>query len=134
MTGEKDLSRLLATMSAELRDGVFVFATTTDPRIVETAAALMVFQELEGTTLILEKGEAERLGLDFEFPCRMITLNVHSSLDAVGFMAQIAAHLTKIGMGSNPVAGYYHDHVFVPKDRATEALEALNRLSEQHRM
>jgi hypothetical protein len=42
----------------------------------------------------------------------MITLNVYSSLEAVGFIAAVGAKLNKIGV--NPVSGFFHDHCFVP--------------------
>lgn len=61
----------------------------------------------------------------------MITLNVHSSLEAVGFMAVIATKLAEKGMGVNPVSGYYHDHLFVPVGREEEALRTLQKLSEE---
>eukprot|EP00543_Licmophora_paradoxa_P009015 CAMPEP_0202444618 /NCGR_PEP_ID=MMETSP1360-20130828/3618_1 /ASSEMBLY_ACC=CAM_ASM_000848 /TAXON_ID=515479 /ORGANISM="Licmophora paradoxa, Strain CCMP2313" /LENGTH=205 /DNA_ID=CAMNT_0049060645 /DNA_START=455 /DNA_END=1072 /DNA_ORIENTATION=- len=68
-----------------------------------------------------------------EFPCRMITLNIHSSLDAVGFLAAITSHLAKkkTGMGVNPVSGFYHDHLFVPEHRVDDAMVALKELIEE---
>ena len=47
------------------------------------------------------------------FPCRKVTLGVHSSLDAVGFMAAVTTWLAKINIGVNPVSGFYHDHLYV---------------------
>jgi hypothetical protein len=32
-------------------------------------------------------------------------------------------------MGVNPVAGYFHDHLFVPQDRADDAMAVLAELS-----
>lgn len=58
----------------------------------------------------------------------MITLNVHSSLEAVGFMAKISAKLTERGIGVNPVSGFWHDHCFVPVGREGEAMKALEEL------
>jgi hypothetical protein len=84
-----------------------------------------VFREAEGCTLILRRGEAERLGLAFIYPCRMITLTVHSSLDAVGLLARVSALLAERGISVNAVSAYYHDHLFVPVERAEEALRAL---------
>lgn len=81
MSGEMDLGQLIRSMNAELRDGVFVFATTKDQAKVQAVSALMVFQEAEGTTLVLERAEAEKHDIEYEFPCRMITLNVHSALE-----------------------------------------------------
>jgi len=89
----------------------------------------MMFEEAEGTTLILLQTQAEAAGLEYEFPCRMITLNIHSSLEAVGFMARIATELAKEDMGVNPVSGFYHDHLFVPEDRAQDAMDVLARMA-----
>ena len=71
----------------------------------------------------------EEAGITYEFPCRMITLEVHSSLEAVGFIARIATALANEGMGVNPVAGFYHDHLFVPVGREQDALDVLSRLA-----
>jgi hypothetical protein len=89
----------------------------------------MIFQEAEGTTLILLRQEAEKLGIAFEFPCKMITLEIHSSLEAVGFLARITAALAAKGMGVNPVSGFFHDHLFVPVDRVDDALAVLAELA-----
>ena len=59
----------------------------------------------------------------------MITLNVHSSLEAVGFMATISAELADQGIGVNPVSGYYHDHCFVPLGKENEAMRVLQDLA-----
>ena len=129
MSGELDLDVLLASLSAELVEGVFVFATLADNAVPADIAPRMMFREAEGTTLILLQSQAEAAGIAYEFPSRMITLNVHSSLEAVGFIARIATELARAGMGVNPVAGYYHDHLFVPDGREQEALEILARLA-----
>jgi hypothetical protein len=129
MSGEQNLQTLLGTLSAKLVDGVHVFVTLPDNRVPSNLQPRMVFRETEGTTLILLKSEAEAAGLDHDFACRMITLDVHSSLDAVGFIARIAAELTAHGMAVNPVSAFYHDHLFVPEERAQEALDLLGRLA-----
>ena len=61
----------------------------------------------------------------------MITCDVHSSLEAVGFMAAIAAKLTELKIGANPVSGYFHDHLFVPDGSEREAMAALNELQQR---
>lgn len=58
----------------------------------------------------------------------MITCEVHSSLEAVGFLAVVAGRLAELGMGVNPVSGYFHDHLFVPEGREVEAVGALEGL------
>lgn len=89
----------------------------------------MVFEEPEGTTLILLKSDAESHALPYEFPCRMITLNIHSSLEAVGFIARIASELAKHDMGVNPVSGFFHDHLFVPDGREHDAMTILQQMA-----
>lgn len=129
MSGELDLNELLRTLSAQLVEGVYVFVTLPDGSVPEDIACRMVFREAEGTTLILLKTEAETFGLDYEFPCRMITLDVHSSLEAVGFIARIASELARHDMGVNPVSGFYHDHLFVPDGREQDAMRILERMA-----
>jgi hypothetical protein len=86
-------------------------------------------REAEGTTLVVERGEAERAGLHGEFPSAWITLEVHSALEAVGFTAAFSAALTRAGISANVVAAFHHDHVFVPEHRADDALRVLGELS-----
>jgi hypothetical protein len=127
MSGELDLGALLRGLTGKLIEGVFVFVTT--DRVPDGLRPRMVFEEAEGTMIICLRTEAEAHGLDFEFPSRMITLEVHSSLEAVGFMAVIATALAKEGIGVNPVAGFYHDHIFVPEGREEDAKQVLDRLA-----
>ncbi len=129
MSGETNLKTLLAGLSADLVDGVYVFSTIPENALPMDLSPRMMFQEAEGTTLVLLKSEAEKFGLPFDFPSRMITLNIHSSLEAVGFMARIATELAKHNMGVNPVSAFYHDHLFVPEGREEEALRVLNQLA-----
>ena len=135
MAGDTELKRLLATMTPELLPGVHVFATLMpDAPLPDNVDPVMVFHEREGTTLIVLDGEARAAGLEAVFRCRMVTLNIHSSLEAVGFLAAITGRLAAAGMGVNPVSAFYHDHLFVPADRAEEALELLEDLAEENRV
>lgn len=129
MSGEMDLNELMRTLSAQIVEGVYVFATLPDGSVPENITYRMVFREVEGTTLVLLKTEAETYGLDYEFPCRMITLDVHSSLEAVGFIARIATELARHDMGVNPVSGFFHDHLFVPDGREQDAMQILKRIA-----
>jgi len=120
---ETDLRVLLREMNPALAEGEYVFATAA--RMPEGADPVGTFREPEGLTLILPRAQAERLGLAFTFPCRMITLRVHSDLAAVGLLAAVTARLAAHGIAANAVSGYYHDHLFVPAAEAERALEAL---------
>ena len=134
MPGETNLQRLLGSISPELVPDIFVFTTlptsTSRPPGIDP---VMIFREGEGETLILPEEEALNANLPASFRSRMITLNVHSSLDAVGFLAAITARLAAAGVGVNPVSGYFHDHLFVPADRAEEAMAILKTLVVENR-
>jgi hypothetical protein len=129
MTGETNLDALIKSLDAKLVDGLYVFVNLQQNQIPKNLSPRMIFQEAEGTTLIILKSEAISHALPYEFPCRMITLNIHSSLEAVGFMARIATALAKHDMGVNPVSGFFHDHLFVPEGREQDALNVLRDLS-----
>lgn len=129
MSGEINLKALLKTLKAKLVDGTYVFVTIDPEEEPSGLSARMRFNEAEGLTLIVLKSEAEVHNLAYEFPSRMITLDVHSSLEAVGFMAVIATELAKENMGVNPVSGFYHDHIFVPEGREEDALKVLERIA-----
>ena len=130
MAGERDLAALLRNMKPEMRDGIFVFCTIAgDKKIPATLTPLLTFREPEGTTLVIPQEEADLHGLPHQFASRLITLTVHSSLDAVGFLAAITARLAAAGIGVNAVSAFYHDHLFVPEPRAEEALGLLQNIS-----
>lgn len=129
MRGEDRLITLLRSLRASPADGVFVFASVESCETPPGIVPLMVFREAEGMTLVLSRQDAIDARLPHEFPCRMITLDVQSSLDAVGFIARVATVLSKEGIAVNPVSGFYHDHLFVPEDRMADALGVLERLS-----
>jgi hypothetical protein len=86
---------------------------------------LATFRENEGLTLVLTKKAASNAGLSFESTFKQITLTVHSSLDAVGLTAAVASKLASKGISANIIAAYYHDHIFVPTEKAAHALSAL---------
>ena len=91
----------------------------------------MLFREREGLTAVLPKTDAERIGIDYAFPSRMITLAVHSSLYAVGLLAAVTQGLAQADISVNGGSAFYHDHLFIPEHRAVEALQILSALSEQ---
>ncbi|MBE7248355.1 MAG: ACT domain-containing protein, partial [Actinomycetospora chiangmaiensis] len=122
MSGETDLARLLAGMRPDLRPGTYVFATLEDGAEPAGLVPVMRFREAEGTTLILSEEEAARAGLPGSFRCRWITLAIHSSLEAVGFLAAVTARLAQAGIPVNAVSAFHHDHLFVPAAQAGAAM------------
>lgn len=130
MNGETDLQLLLASMAPQLAPDLYVFATVPHGALVPAGVdVVMSFREAEGTTLILREEDARNAGVEAAFACRMVTLDIHSSLEAVGFLAAITARLAGAGMGVNPVSAFYHDHLFVPAGRADEAMALLKQLA-----
>ncbi|RDA84051.1 hypothetical protein CP532_0761 [Ophiocordyceps camponoti-leonardi (nom. inval.)] len=134
LSAETSLSGLLATLTTTLHPTTFVFTSLSPvsplPPLSETQ---LLFREPDGVTIIVSIDFAIAQKMQYFFPCRMITLNVTTSLDAVGFMAVIASRLAARKMGVNPVSGFYHDHLFVPLGRENEALEVLAAVADEHK-
>jgi hypothetical protein len=128
-----DLDQLLASMHPELNDGVYVFASVPSDTDVSHVAPIATFREREGLTLIVDETVAARAGLPVLFRAAWITLTVHSDLQAVGLTAAVAAALSAAGISCNVVAAAFHDHIFVPVERAEDTLTELIRLQDQAR-
>ncbi|MFL9989330.1 ACT domain-containing protein [Paraburkholderia sediminicola] len=67
--------------------------------------------------------------MSYTYDARLITLSVQSSLEAVGFIAVISHKLAVAGISCNVIAGYCHDHILVPVDRAEEAMTLLHEIA-----
>lgn len=112
-----DLAGMLAGMAPMLDARRWDFALAGgDP----PSDAFAVIREDEVTTVVLtqEAGNFAR-----------ITLTVHSALDGVGLTAAVAGGLAAAGIACNVIAGFHHDHLFVPWERRDEALAILQRLA-----
>jgi uncharacterized protein len=125
MSGERDLARMLGTLSPKRRPGEFVFVTG-EPR--EDIRCEAIVREYEGTTMVVERRLADVEGLPYDFVGAWITLAVHSALDAVGLTAAVSQALADAGIACNVLAGRVHDHLVVPVERSDEALEVLRGL------
>lgn len=94
----------------------------------EGAEPLASFREDEGPSWVVPRQQADAAGLEYDFVAAWITLTVDSALDAVGLTATVARRLAETGISCNMIAARRHDHLFVPHDRAGEALDLLHRL------
>ena len=130
MSGEKNLENLLRHMEPKVEPGRYVFCSVDEQLLDEIESPLLVFREREGPTVIVTKETAESLGLEFTSEWGLITLSVHSSLDAVGFLAAVTHHLAKSKISVNAVSAFYHDHLFIPYDKLEKAYSLLVSLSE----
>ena len=130
MPGETDLDALIRSMRPRLLPGVFTYVSVPADYVAPfDLRPLMTFREKEGTTLVVEAGLTEAARLKQSFLCRVITLTVHSALDSVGFLAVVTSRLAEAGIAVNAVSAFHHDHLFVPPDRAEEALRLLDKVS-----
>ncbi|MCF2856388.1 ACT domain-containing protein [Pseudoalteromonas sp. SMS1] len=134
MVGETRLSVLLSSMEPELLTEEFAFAVVDEAALGRVALQQVkgLFREQEGVTIIMQQPHAAALGLKYEGGYRCITLNVHSSLEAVGLTAAFANALGNENISANVVAGFYHDHIFVPCRDAQKALACLTSLARYH--
>ena len=129
MHGERNLDRLLASLEPVQRPGTFVFAVVEDAALLGAVVPDATVREEEGLTVVLRREEADRLGVAYDHVGAWITLRVHSALDAVGLTAAVSAALAGSGLSCNVIAGYHHDHLLVPADRAHEAITVLAGMS-----
>ena len=127
MTGETDLAAILASLDVAREPGVFVVATIADGAEPPPGTRALI-DEREGVTVVLTREEALAAGLAFVFEAAWLTLTVHSSWEAVGLTAGVAARLAAEGIPANVLAGYHHDHVLVPVQQADAAIAALRSL------
>ena len=110
------------------RDGEFVYVLW--PHGKPLAGGIMAaVREAEGLTVVMPRADADSLGLPYDFVGAWITLEVHSSLEAVGLTAAVGAALTEAKISCNVLAGFHHDHLLVPVADADRALEVLHELA-----
>jgi hypothetical protein len=129
MSGEKNINALIKNVKPQVHPGQFVFVVVPEIGDIPVSEILALFREEEGFTIIMKRKTADKLDLEYSFIAAWITLNVHSSLEAVGLTARVSKALTNSGISCNALAAYYHDHIFVPykdRDRAVTALRNLN--------
>ncbi len=137
MKGEANLSVLLKSLNPKLHEDIYVycilphreFQSELNNRTNPFEECFAVIIETEKATLILKRKLAELRGYSYDFPCKRITLKVHSSLNAVGLIAKIATNLANAGIPVNPISAFYHDHLLIPEKKAEAAMGILKKLS-----
>ncbi|MCQ4043746.1 ACT domain-containing protein [Streptantibioticus rubrisoli] len=128
MAGESDLQKLLSGMRPELNPGRYVF-TTVEGRVPSGVPPVVTVAEQEGLTVVAHQEEADAAGLAYDYVSGWITLRIHSALEAVGLTAAVSKELAAAGLSCNVVAGFHHDHLFVPYENADEAVAILETLA-----
>ena len=129
MTGETNLSILIKTLQPVLNEGDYVFCCVQELDNIDFNQLLFYFKENEGITIVVGKEYADSNNLSYHNVFSWISLEVHSSLNAVGLTAAFSNALYEEGISCNVVAAFYHDHIFVGKADAENAMETLQKLS-----
>lgn len=131
MNGETNLDVLISSMKPYLNAGEYVFCSLKMTNI-DLDNCLFFFKEMEGTTVVCLKQYADNQGYTYQSTFAWITLSVHSALDAVGLTAAFSNALAQHNISCNVVAGYYHDHIFVPTNQGLNAIDVLENLAKQY--
>lgn len=121
-----DLEYLLKNMNPFLEEEELVFCSL-PPEQSEKYFPICqgYYCEREGITLILSRHLADLDSLQYDLIFKRITLDVYSSLEAVGFLARIAEVLASQGISINVVSAFYHDHLYIQSHQAQEAVDTL---------
>lgn len=130
MQATTNLSLLLKTMEPKLNPDifVFVFVSILNHAVLEPTQILASIREPEGVSIVVEEAVAQSMGLTILFCCAWISSTVHSALEAVGLTVVFWSALGDIGISCNVVAGAHHDHIFVPVDKGSMAMNAIQTL------
>ena len=123
-----DLTLLVSSMEPVLNEGVYVYSAVPPETDLNSIQLIATFREREGLTIIASESEALKAGLPILFRAAWITLTVKSDLQSVGLTAVFSSALGNAGISCNVMAGAYHDHIFVPAERAEEAMSVLRFL------
>jgi uncharacterized protein len=130
MSGETSLERLLSGLHPVLHAEEYGYGQIAPG--VPLPSGLRPFAtvaEDEGLTIVAPASDLARHHVGHDAGWARISLGIHSSLEAVGLTARIAAALTGAGISANVVAGFLHDHVFVQWERRHLAMKVLDGLS-----
>ena len=102
MSGEKNLGNLIASMKPILIENEYVFGTieTCNVEKLVLLNPISTFQEKEGLTVVVQKEKADEYKVSYTGVFRCITLNVHSSLDAVGLTVNVIVPVAENTFGT----------------------------------
>ncbi len=131
--GESDLDRLIRDMRPVLEDEELVFCSLPlgqGESYFPTCQGY--YKEREGVTIIIGRHLADLDGLPYDFVFKRITLDVHSSLGAVGFLANITSVLAAQEISVNLISAFYHDHLYVQAHQAQLAIDTLRLWQNSH--
>ncbi len=131
MNAETDLDTLIRNLEPRTLSATYVFCSLEDANYgaLSHTSPLASFAEPEGLTLVLTRESADEESLAYEGTFRCISLQVQSSLEAVGLTAAVTGELAAHDISANVIAGYHHDHIFVPSRHGDLALNLMKAMS-----
>lgn len=133
MSGEQDIDRALAGLEPSLDRHPWCFhrLDSSSPLPSIGPSVMAVVHEQEGVTVIARADAVVPHSIERSMPLARITLSVHSSLALVGLTAAVSVALADHDISANVIAGWYHDHIFVPYDRGEPAISILQALADK---
>ena len=129
--GETDLNVILQELSVVTRPGRFAVVAVEEPPTLGDGVEAMV-AEADRITVVATMERAERSGWQVDFEAAWLTLDVHSSMEAVGLTAAVATALAERNIPCNVLAGWTNDHILVPIGKADDAIATLSHLDHKH--
>jgi len=130
--GETDLQILLKQMQPVLDNEPMVLCSLPSDEAEKYLVSCQgFFREQEGVTLIINQRQADLENLTYDPVFKRISLMVHSSLEAVGFLSRITEILAAQGISVNVVSGYFHDHLYVSVEEAENTVMILELWQEK---
>ena len=116
-------------LNPHLHDGTYYFAKTTVLLQGLVEQSVMFFREEEAITLIIPSHtNLPTYVTVFEKEFAWITLKTFTDLEGFGITAAFSQRLAKANISVNVVAGYNHDHLFIPYTMRNEAMEILEAI------
>ena len=122
------LNEMLGGLNPSLSPDKWVFTTLPSETLPDCLdpSLFALIRENEGLMIIQQVNDRPA---EESATFARITLQVYSDLAAVGLTAAVSGALANEGICANMVAGYHHDHVFVPCAQAEAAMTCLKALS-----
>ncbi|QPK81084.1 hypothetical protein G7Y41_08595 [Schaalia sp. ZJ405] len=126
MAQSPDLDYALSTLKATPGDE-YVFAHL--DHVPSGIDPFAVIHDDDGYTIVVEKSQAQSIGLDVSKTYAQVILGLDANLDSIGITATIAQLMTARSIVANIITCVHHDHLFVQADRANEAVATLTDLA-----
>jgi hypothetical protein len=128
----QSVEAVLAALQPSLDDTVYLFVSSATP--LPQIEPFAMVREDQHFSYVVSEQQALQADLHGDYRCQRLELGVDTALALVGLIARVAAELALHDISVNPIAGQRRDHLFVPVNRANDALKVLNDVAERARL